>query len=267
MGKVIAIANQKGGVAKTTSAHNIAVALSFREKKTLMVDMDSQASLTICAGLEPAECADNNIVSVLADDERKKDIRECIHEIGEGQYKTENCYILPSIIDLADLEFRMFSRLNREMILRRAIEPIRDEYDFIIIDCPPQLSILTLNALSCADGVIIPVKCDYLSYRGFTHLKDTIAEVKDMMNPGLEIYGVLATMYEKRVKNDTEILMRLNREYKVLAVLNKRVWAGKGVYDGLAVVELNPDLDISQAYTEVADMIISGNYSAVRGIK
>lgn len=259
MGKVIAIANQKGGVAKTTSAHNIAVALSLRGKKTLMIDMDSQASLTICAGLEPSETEGRNIVNVLTDEkEQVKDIRECIHEIGEGKYKTENCYIVPSIIDLANLEFKMFSRVSREKILSRAIEPIRDDFDFIIIDCPPQLSILTINALSSADGVIIPVKTDYLSYRGLTHLNTTIADIQELTNPGLEVYGVLATMYEKRAKNDTAVLMEINREYNVLAVLNKRVWAGKGVYDGLAVVELNPDLDISVAYFDVADMLISG---------
>ena len=268
MGKVVAVANQKGGVAKTTSAHNIAVALSYKGKKTLMVDLDSQASLTICAGLEPTAAADNNIVSVLTDEvSRKRPIEECIHDIGEGKYKTENCYILPSIIDLADLEWKMFSKVSREMILRRALEPIRDKYDFIIIDCPPQLSILTINALSCADGVIIPVKTDYLSYRGLAHLKNTIADIKDLTNPGLEIYGILATMYEKRAKYDTEILMQLNRENRVLSVLNKRVWAGKGVYDGLAVVELNPNLDISIAYNEVADMLIADKFTGIGGIE
>lgn len=152
LGKVIAFANQKGGVAKTTSAHNIAVALSLLGKKTLMIDLDSQASLTICAGIEPSETDQNNIINVLTDDKNiKKSIKECIHEIGYDENNTRNCYIIPSIIDLADLEWKMFSRVSRESILKRAIEPIRNDFDFIIIDCPPQLSILTINALSCAD--------------------------------------------------------------------------------------------------------------------
>lgn len=265
MAEVIAIANQKGGVAKTTTAHNIAVGLSMREKKTLMIDLDSQASLTICAGLEPRDIADKSIVSVLSDDVRiHRDIKECIHEIGEGEYKTENCYIVPSIIDLADLEWKMFARVSREKILSRALSSIQQLFDYIIIDCPPQLSILTINALSCSNGVIIPVKTDYLAYRGLNHLMETILSVQELTNPELDVYGVVATMYEKRVKNDTAILMQLNREHNVVGVINKKAMAGKGVYNGLAVVEFSPNIDISQEYMKIVDMIISKNYNVIR---
>lgn len=268
MGKIISFANQKGGVAKTTSAHNIAIALSMKGKKTLMIDLDSQASLTVCAGKEPLEFETTNISSVLTDEKGlKRNIKDCIFQVGEGKYITENAFILPSIIDLARVEQRMYARTSKELILKRAIEPIRDEFDFIIIDCPPQLSTLTLNALSCSDGVIVPVKTDYLSYRGLDHLKTTISEVQELTNPELKLYGMLATFYVKRSKNDTAILMQLNRENKVLAVLNRRVWTGKGVYDGLAVVELNPNLDISLEYFSVADMIISNNFKGVGGIE
>lgn len=256
---VIAIANQKGGVGKTMTAHNISISLALQKKKVLMIDLDSQASLTISAGIEPREIAESSIVSVLTDEPTlHKKIKDCIHETPDG-----NAFILPSIIDLADLEWKMFSRVSREKILDRAIAPIREEYDFIIIDCPPQLSILTMNALSCADGIIIPVKTDYLSYRGLTNLNDTIADVKEYINPTLETYGIVATMYEKRVKDDTEILRLLDREYKVISIINKKVLAKKGIYDGIAVVQLAPDTDISKAYQQIASMIIKNNFIRV----
>jgi chromosome partitioning protein len=256
MGQVIAFANQKGGVTKTTTTHNIAVALSFLGKKVLMIDLDSQASLTISAGIEPEDIANNCIVTVLTDDKSKnKPIQECIHQTGN-----EGLYILPSIIDLADLEWKMFARTSREKILDRAIEPIKNDYEFILIDCPPQLSILTLNALACSDGVIIPIKTDYLAYRGIQNLVNTVSEVKEYLNPRIQILGVIATLYEKISRDDTDVLMTLNREYQVIGVINKKVMAKKGVYDGVAVVELAPEIDISIAYKEIAAMIVAGKY-------
>ena len=144
--KVIAIANQKGGVAKTTTTHNLGVALAAKGKRVLLIDLDSQASLTISVGLEPLE-VQRTIVDVL-----KKDgvpVSECIERI------SERLHIVTSIIDLAPMEMELLSRASREKILDRALKPVRGEYDFILVDCPPQLSILTINALSCADGVII----------------------------------------------------------------------------------------------------------------
>ena len=146
--KVIAIANQKGGVAKTTTTHNLAVALADAGKKVLMIDLDSQASLTISVGLEPLEIQ-RTIVDVL-----KKDgapISECIQRL------RDNLHIVTSIIDLAPMEMEMLSRASREKILDRALKPVKDNYDFILIDCPPQLSILSSSALSGGVGVLMPV--------------------------------------------------------------------------------------------------------------
>ena len=249
--KVIAIANQKGGVAKTTTTHNLGVALAAKGKRVLLIDLDSQASLTISVGMEPLEMK-RTIVDVL-----KKDgipVSECIEQI------SERLHIVASIIDLAPLEMELLSRASREKILDRALKLIQEAYDFILVDCPPQLSILTINALSCADGVIIPVKTDYLAYRGLTQLQDSIQEIRELINPGLEVLGVIATLYEKRVADDNEILAMLKKEYNLLGVIKRLAVAKRGIYDGLAVVEQTPSSEISIEYNTIADMLIAGKY-------
>ena len=249
--KVIAIANQKGGVAKTTTTHNLGVALATKGKRVLLIDLDSQASLTISVGLEPLEVK-RTIVDVLRKD--GVPVNECIERI------SDRLHIVTSIIDLAPMEMELLSRASREKILDRALRPVRGEYDFILVDCPPQLSILTINALSCADGVIIPVKTDYLAYRGLTQLQDSIQEIQELINPELKVLGVIATLYEKRVADDNEILVALKKEYNLLGVIKRLAVAKKGIYDGLAVVEQTPGSEISIEYNKIADMIIAEKF-------
>ncbi len=252
MCKTIAIANQKGGVAKTTTTHNVGVALAKRGKKVLMADLDSQASLTISTGLEPLDI-DNNIVSILTKND--KEVGECIQEL------QPNLHIITSIIDLAQLEMEMLSRASREKILDRALAPVKNDYDYILIDCPPQLSILTINALSCADGVIIPVKTDYLAYRGLSQLYNTIDEIKELINPKLEVLGVVATMYETRVNDDTVILEQLQKNYNVIGIVKKQAATKKGLLEGLSVVEQSPLSEVAEEYISISDMIISNRYT------
>ena len=249
--KVIAIANQKGGVAKTTTTHNLGVALAAKGKRVLLIDLDSQASLPISVGLEPLEVK-RTIVDVLRKD--GVPVNECIERI------SDRLHIVTSIIDLAPMEMELLSRASREKILDRALRPVRGEYDFILVDCPPQLSILTINALSCADGVIIPVKTDYLAYRGLTQLQDSIQEIQELINPELKVLGVIATLYEKRVADDNEILVALKKEYNLLGVIKRLAVAKKGIYDGLAVVEQTPGSEISIEYNKIADMIIAEKF-------
>ena len=244
---VIAVANQKGGVAKTTTTHNLGVALAAAGKEVLMIDLDSQASLTISTGLEPLEMQ-RTIVDVLRKDAAP--IGECVYPI------TEHLHIIPSIIDLAPMEMELLSRASWEKILDRALKPVRGSYDFILIDCPPQLSILTINALSCADGVVIPVKTDYLAYRGLTQLQDSIQEVQELINPGLRVLGVIATLYDARVKDDQEILTLLKKEYNLLGVIKRLAVAKKGIYDGRAAVEQAPSSEIAKEYTAIANWLV-----------
>ena len=247
--KVIAIANQKGGVAKTTTTHNLGVALAETGKKVLLIDLDSQASLTISVGLEPLE-AERTIVDVLRKDGLP--LMECVQRL------SDRLHIVTSIIDLAPMEMELLSRASREKILDRALRPVREQYDFILIDCPPQLSILTINALSCADGVVIPVKTDYLAYRGLTQLQDSIQEIQELINPGLKVLGVIATLYDTRVADDREILALLRKEYNLLGVIKRLAVAKKGIYDGLAAVEQAPNSDLAREYVAIAEMIMSG---------
>ena len=247
MGKIIAFANQKGGVAKTTSTYNVGVSLARKGKKTLIVDLDSQASLTISAGLEPFEY-EKTIITVLM--KEGTPITECTQPL------QENLNICTSRLELAQLEMEMIGRSMRETILKRALETVKGEYDFILIDCPPQLSILTINALACCDYVVIPVKTDYLAFRGVELLMGSISDTKDLINPSLSVLGVIATLFETRVKDDNEILQALQEKYNVIGVVKKMVIAKKGVYDGRSVSEQAPKNEVATEYDKISNYII-----------
>lgn len=247
--KIIAVANQKGGVAKTTTVHNLGTALAGKGKKVLLIDLDPQANLTICLGLEPQEIK-HCIVDALQ--KRSVPMNDCITHI------SDTLDVVTSIIDLSGIEMEMIMRPSREKVLERSLAPIADRYDYILIDCPPQLSILTINALSCADGVIIPVKTDYLAYRGLTLLMDTVTEVQDIINPKLKVMGVIATFFEKGVNDDKEILGLLQNEYPIIGVTKKTVDTRKGIYAGQSIVEKFPESGVAQEYVSVADKLISG---------
>ncbi len=242
---IVSVANQKGGVAKTTSVFNIGVELARRGKKVLMVDFDAQASLTICAGLEPYE-HERNIVSVIRDG---TDVSECVVPL------KDNLYIVTSDIALAAQEMALVVRTMRELVLQKALEKVKDMYDYILIDCPPQLSILTINALSASDRVLIPCKTDYLSYRGLEQLNDTVEVVRNEVNRKLEVLGIIATLYEQRVKDDRDVLEYLHEKGTVITVVKKLAIAKKGIYSGMAVVEQDANNDIALAYKRVCDII------------
>ena len=242
---IFSVANQKGGVAKTTSVFNIGVELASRGKKVLMIDFDAQASLTICAGLEPYEY-EKNIVSVIRDG---MDMGECVVKL------KDNLYIVTSDIALAAQEMALVVRTMRELVLQKALNSVKDIYDYILIDCPPQLSILTINALSASDRLIIPCKTDYLSYRGLEQLQDTVDVIKNEVNGKLKVLGIIATLYEQRVKDDRDVLEFLGEKGNIIAVVKKLAIAKKGIYSGMAVVEQDAKNEIALAYKKVCDLI------------
>ena len=266
MAEIISIANQKGGVSKTTLTHNLACALALKKKKVLMVDLDMQASLTFVAGIEdPIAFDGHNIINVLEAEMRRMRrgnivrVKDCIHPVGASEELKGYLYIIPSIIDLAQTEQSMIAwGAKRDFFLQRALKSVQDDFDYILIDCPPSLGELTLNALVASDGVLIPCKTDFLSYRGLGQLTDTILDVQETLNPDLKIYGVIATLFQSRVKTDNQVLHKLQKHDKYLLTIKQAAVARQGVLDGISFVEFKPNHEISIAVTQIADMIISG---------
>jgi len=196
VGKVLAIANQKGGVGKTTTSVNLAASLEVTRKNVLLIDLDPQGNATMGSGVDKSELA-LSIYDLLCDDASFEDV---MVRPSEADYD-----LLPANGDLVAAEVNLLQMEDREMRLRAIVDKVRDRYDFIVIDCPPSLNMLTINALVAADGVVIPMQCEYYALEGLSALMDTITTIKDRLNPGLHIEGILRTMYDPRNKLTTEV--------------------------------------------------------------
>lgn len=195
---VISMVNQKGGVGKTTSTISLGASLAAYGRKVLLIDFDPQGALSVALGLHP-DRLDLTIYNLLTE-------RDC--HVGDVLVNTgvENLDLIPSNIDLSAAEVQLVNEVAREHILQRALAPVMDEYDYILIDCSPSLGLLTLNALAASKGVIIPLQCEYFALRGVKLLTDTIEKVQDRINPDLVIIGILATMYDPRTLHSREVL-------------------------------------------------------------
>lgn len=196
MGAIIGIANQKGGVGKTTTAINLASSLAIAEKKTLLIDIDPQGNSTSGVGIDKNKVDISTYDILLGDASIEEGIKDT--EIGYLQ-------ILPSNINLVGAEVELVGVTNREYLLKNSLFPIRGDYEFIIIDCPPSLGLLTINTLTAADSLIIPIQCEYYALEGLGQLLNTIRLVQRQLNPGLEIHGVLLTMYDSRLNLSKQV--------------------------------------------------------------
>ena len=197
MGKIIAIANQKGGVGKTTTAINLSACLAEKNKKVLTLDMDPQGNTTSGLGVDKNQ-AENTVYELILDE---SELSECIYPS-----VMENLSVIPSNINLSGAEIELIGFENKEYLLKSKLDMIRSDYDYIIIDCPPSLNLLTINAMAAADSVIVPIQCEYYALEGLSQLIHTIDLIKERLNPKLEIEGVVFTMYDARTNLSLQVV-------------------------------------------------------------
>ena len=260
MCRVIAIANQKGGVAKTTTAMNLGVGLDNKGNKVLLIDNDPQASLSICLGYREPDNLELTIVDVIEKIVNEEDIPEGFAIL----HHSENLDLLPSNIGLSAAEVSLVNVMSRELVLKDYIEQIKDQYSYIIIDCMPSLGVMTVNALACADTCLIPCAAAFLPVKGLQALLKTIYTVKRRLNSKLEIEGILLTMVDKRTNYAKEIIAEVNAVYgKSLRVLPTEIPLSIRATETSAmsksIYEYDPKGKVAGAYMELTDFVSSNS--------
>lgn len=253
MSKIIAIANQKGGVGKTTTNVNLSACLARYGKKVLTVDIDPQGNTTSGLGIDK----DNLKTSVYEVMINNENVMDAILET-----KIQNLHIIPSNIQLVGAEIEMTGMIAREHILKGILEPLRDLYDFILIDCPPSLGLLTLNALTAANKVLVPIQCEFYALEGLSQLINTVGIVSKRLNPGLSMEGVVLTMYDPRTNLSQQVVEEVKRYFnnKVYdTMIPRNVRLGEAPSFGLPIIMYDPSCSGARAYMQLAEEFIKAN--------
>lgn len=253
MGKIISVANQKGGVGKTTTAINLCASLAALEYKTLVVDADPQANTTSGVGHNPKE-VEFSIYECMVDGIKAKD---CILDTD-----IDYLYVLPSHIDLVGAEIEMVSIENREFKMRSALAPIKDDYDFIVIDCSPSLGLITINALTASDSVVVPVQCEYFALEGLGKLLNTIKIIQSRLNTNLEIEGILLTMYDVRLRLSNQVVEEVKTHFKHLVfdtLVPRNIKLSESPGFGIPAIAHDADSKGAISYLNLAKEILANN--------
>ena len=247
MTDVLAVANQKGGVAKTTTVHSLGVASAEMGRRTLVVDLDPQACLTFSLGFDP-DALERSLHDVFVR-------RDLVAEVSLPVPGVPNLDLLPASIDLAGSEVHLLTRTGREHVLARALEPVRDRYDLILVDCPPSLGVLTINGLTAANSVLIPLQCEALSHRGVGQLLETIEDVRAFANGDLGVRGIVATMYDDRTRHSRHIIEEVEARYGITVLqppVRKSIRFAEAPARGKSILQHAPNSAGAEAYRQLA---------------
>ncbi|MGV4415429.1 ParA family protein [Chryseobacterium sp. T1] len=251
MSKIIGVANQKGGVGKTTTAVNLASALGVLEKRILLIDADPQANATSGLGIEEVG---NSTYHLL---EHSAKARNCILPTS-----SPNVDIIPSHIDLVAAEIELVDRENREYMMRNALQDIKKDYDYVIIDCAPSLGLITINALTAADSVIIPIQCEYFALEGLGKLLNTIKNVQKIHNPDLDIEGLLLTMYDSRLRLSNQVVEEVNSHFPEMVfetIISRNVRLSEAPSFGESILKYDAESKGAIQYIQLAEEVLLNN--------
>jgi chromosome partitioning protein len=256
MAKIIGIANQKGGVGNTTTAVNLGAALGVLEKKILIIDADPQANATSGLGVDDVQYSTYNLL------EHSVETEKCIK-----QTATPNLDIVPSHIDLVAAEIELVDKEDREYMLKKALQSVRDNYDYIIIDCAPSLGLITVNALTAADSVIIPIQCEYFALEGLGKLLNTIKNVQKIHNKDLDIEGLLLTMYDSRLRLSNQVVEEVNAHFPEMVfetIISRNVRLSEAPSFGESILNYDAESKGAVQYIQLAEEVLLKNEKLVK---